>query len=332
MTTNLPARRTPSDPDPRFWLGVFLPAAAVLLGSLALVSGWSGRLPAEVAQQWSWSTQEVSTVGPLPVIVLSFAAPAAAGLAVLAFMKWSGKLTGWGRRLSVALLAGIEVFLASALPVLLSGQVGLSDPLLAPDPRASMVITALLSGGYGILAAVVAGSRPLASPDAAGVPTPGLNLAPGEIAAWSKVTTAWVCLLGGGIAGLALIVVGLVSPLWFLTIVGTVLLALGVVAGRWTVTVDHRGLTCSSLLGLGRFRISAADGTTAEVVTVRGLTEFLGWGIRFGGAGSVGLIFRNGEALRAHGPGGRSLTVTIQDAATAASLFNAQTARNTASR
>lgn len=67
------------------------------------------------------------------------------------------------------------------------------------------------------------------------------------------------------------------------------------------------------------------------MVAVRGLAEFLGWGIRVGSAGSVGLVFRNGEALRVHGRGGRSLTVTVRNAATAASLFNAQAARNTVS-
>lgn len=177
MTTNLPARRTPEDPDPRFWLGAFLPSAAVLAGSLAFVAGWSGRLPAEVAQQWNWSTREVSAVGPLWLIVLSLAAPAAAALAVLALMKWSGKLAGRGRRLSVALLSGIAVFSAAALPVLLSGQRGLADPFQATDPRIPMGITAALSLACGILAAFAAGSRPLPGADTDGDPAPAPDLA-----------------------------------------------------------------------------------------------------------------------------------------------------------
>jgi hypothetical protein len=107
MTTHQPDRRIPEDPDPRFWLGVFLPTAAAFFAALALVAGWSPQLPAEVAQQWDWSTGQVSTVGPLWLIVLSLALPAAAVLFVLAVFKWSGKLNGWGRRLSVALPAGI---------------------------------------------------------------------------------------------------------------------------------------------------------------------------------------------------------------------------------
>ena len=330
MTTHLSGPRIPEDPDPRFWLGVFLPSAAVLLGALAVVAGWSTRLPADVAQQWNWSTGGVNTVSPLWLSMLSLAVPAAAVLFVLAVLKWSGRLAGWGRRLSVGVLSGVAVFLAAALPAMLSGQVGLADPLQAPDPRSSTALVALLSLAYGLLAAVVAGSRPLAAPDSAGVPVPALDLAPGERAVWTTAATAWVCLLGGGIPGLALLILGLATPLWFLAVPGAVLLALGIVTGRWTVTVDSRGLTCTTLLGLGRFHVPAGRGATAEVITVRGPAEFLGWGIRVGGAGSVGLIFRNGEALRVHGCGGKSLTVTVGHAATAASLFNALAARNTA--
>ncbi|WP_146362268.1 hypothetical protein [Arthrobacter yangruifuii] len=142
---------------------------------------------------------------------------------------------------------------------------------------------------------------------------------------WTTTTTAWICLLGGGIAGLVLIILGITTPIWGLAIAGGILLALGIVTGRWTVIVDHKGLTCTTLLGLGRFTAPATPGATAEVVTVRGLSEFLGWGIRVGGSNSIGLIFRNGEALRVHGPKSYSLTVTTTDATTAAALFNAGT-------
>lgn len=146
--------------DPRFWQGIVLPTVLMLLGSLALVVAWSGRLPAEVAQQWNWTTGNVSTVGPLWLTVLLQAALAAATLLVLIFMKWSGKLTGSGRRLSIAVLAAVSVFLAASLPAMLAGQVGLSDPSEAPDPRSLMALVAVFSLVYGVLAALVAGPRP----------------------------------------------------------------------------------------------------------------------------------------------------------------------------
>lgn len=326
MTTDT-THRPVTEPDPRFWLGAFLPTAGVLLGTLALTLSWSSRLPSSVAQKWSWSTQDVITVAPLWQGVLSLALPSVGVLIFLVFLKWSGKLTGWGRRISIAALAGIAVFTAASLPVMLNGQVGLTDPQLAPDPRTIMGVTAALSLAYGVLAALIAGGRPLTTSTAGTTPTPALELEPNEIAVWTTRITAWVCLLGGGLPGLILIVLGSTTPVWGLAIAGGILLALGIITGRWTITVDHKGLTCTTLLGLGRFTVPANTGATAEVVTVRGLSEFLGWGIRVGGSRSIGLIFRNGEALRVHGLNGCSLTVTTSDATTAAALFNAQATR-----
>jgi hypothetical protein len=294
----------------------------------ALTLSWGGRLPASIAQKWDWSTQTVITVAPLWLGILSLAVPSAAVLLFLVFLKWSGRLTGWGRRLSIAALSAIAVFTAASLPVMLNGQVGLADPLLAPDPRTMMGVTAALSLSYGVLAALIAGGRPLATPTEGTNPTPALELGPDEIAVWATTTTAWVCLLGGGLPGLILIILGSTTPVWGLAIVGGILLALGIVTGRWTITVDHKGLTCTTLLGLGRFRVPARPDATAEVVTIRGLSDFFGWGIRVGGSSSIGLIFRNGEALRVHGPDGYSLTITTRDATTAAALFNAHTTRH----
>lgn len=108
---------------------------------------------------------------------------------------------------------------------------------------------------------------------------------------------------------------------------GGILLAFGIVAGRWTITVDHQGLTCTTRFGLGRFNAPADRSSTADVTNISGFSEFLGWGLRIGSAKSIGLIFHNGEALRIQHADGRSLTVTTNDATTAASLFNAQAAR-----
>ena len=70
-------------------------------------------------------------------------------------------MTGWGRRISIAALAGIAVFTAASLPVMLNGQVGLTDPQLAPDPRTILGVTAALSLAYGILTALIADARTL---------------------------------------------------------------------------------------------------------------------------------------------------------------------------
>lgn len=120
----------------------------------------------------------------------------------------------------------------------------------------------------------------------------------------------------------------MMTPLWFLAPIGGVLLLLGIVCGRWNVTVDHRGLTCTTRFGFGRFTMPATAQTVADVTEVRGISEFLGWGLRIGSAGSVALILHNRKALRVQDPQGRSLTVTVKDPATPAAQFNAQAERN----
>lgn len=118
------------------------------------------------------------------------------------------------------------------------------------------------------------------------------------------------------------------TQLWFLAPVGGILFAFGIVAGRWSITVDHQGLTCTTRFGLGRFNAPVDPSSTADLTRISGFSKFLGGGLRIGSAKSIGPIFHHGEALRIQHPDGQNLTVTLTDATTAASLFNTQTARN----
>ena len=328
MTLNPTDTSNDTAPDPRLWLGVIVPTAGMIMASAALIISWSPELPSEIAQQWDWNSQQVNTLGPLWSNVMLMLGMATAMLIVLAVMKWSGKLTGWGRRSSTGALAGIAFFLAGSAPVLLIHQRGITDPLLAPDPRTGVMVLGLASIAYGALSAIIVGGRPLHADTAPGDKTAPMDLGAGEVAVWNQQVTAWIFLLTGGISGIALLVAAMMTPLWFLAPIGAVLLLLGIVCGRWSVTVDHHGLTSTSLFGLGRFTIPATAQSMADVTEVRGLSEFLGWGLRIGSAGSAALILHNGKALRVQDPQGRSLTVTVKDPATPAALFNAQAERH----
>lgn len=321
---------TTTAPDPRFWLGVVVPLAGIILAGLALVISWLPRLPADMAQQWDWSSREVNTVGPLWSNMLLMFGSAAAFLVYLCILKWSGKLIQWGRRLTVLALSGLVFFLVGAAPVMLRQQVGITDPLLAPDPRADVLLLALAGLAYGVLCAFITGGRPLENTAVADVPA--MDLGTAEVAVWNEQVTAWIFVIAGGVGGLALLAASMTTSLWLLAPIGGVLLILGVVCGRWSVTVDRHGLTCTTRLGLGRFSMAPDAMSVADVVEVRGLTEFLGWGLRIGSNHSIAIVFHNGKALRVQDAIGRSLTVTVKDPDTAAALFNAQAARRTVVR
>lgn len=154
--------------DRRFWLGVAGPTIGVILAGLALMAYWNPALPAVVAQQWDWTSGAVKTVGPLWTNILVLPGAATAMLGVLAVMKWSGKLTVRNRRALVAILTGSAFSLACAAPVLLYSQVGLTDPMLAPEPRAEVLVLGIVSIAYGILCTILLGRESLESDATAG--------------------------------------------------------------------------------------------------------------------------------------------------------------------
>lgn len=320
-------REISQDRDGRLWWVVILPLLAATLGSLLTVIAWSSQLPSEVANQWAWGEGTVTTVRPLWVTVVLLTLLAIAFIVGILILEGTQRLTRWGRRLTTGALAGIAAVLAAAPPVLLAGQRGIESGWAAPDPGPGMAWLAIVAALYAVAAALLIGNRPLTGETVAPGTVEHLGLADGEDAIWVRTTTAWVFVLLG-VTGIVVTLVGvLVERLWPLTLLGAVFLVLGVLASRWTIIVDRAGVRCASFLGLARFSYPVLLDATAEVTHIRGIAEFLGWGIRIGGEKSVGLIFRNGPALRVHIPGGRSLTVTVEDAATGAALYNTQTTR-----
>jgi hypothetical protein len=100
------------------------------------------------------------------------------------------------------------------------------------------------------------------------------------------------------------------------------------VLGRWRVTVDHTGLLARAVLGWPRAGVALDEVVRADVVRVRPLREFGGWGFpRAGRKGRYGLVLRAGEAIAVERAGGGVLVVTVDGAGDAAALLNALAAR-----
>jgi hypothetical protein len=126
----------------------------------------------------------------------------------------------------------------------------------------------------------------------------------------------------------AVAIVGLLSRAWiFALVLGLAIGLTLVVFLHWTVVVGEVGLTVRSALSRPRFVIPLNEVEMAEVVQVRPLPEFGGWGIRGGKGGRVGVIIRKGPALQVHRSGGRIFLVTVDDAETGAALLNTLAAR-----
>jgi len=322
---------TDRDRDGRLWWVVVLPLLGLILGSVTVVAAWSSQLPPHVATQWAWGEATVTTVSPLWQSVAPLALTATAFVFGILILEWTGRLTSWGRRLTVGTLAGVAAFIAAAPPVLLAAQRGIQSGWDAPDPAPGMMWLAIAAVLYAVVAALLVGNNPLTSDARRQDPVEHLTLTDGEDAVWTRTTTAWIFVLLG-VTGVTLALIGLFAEaLWQLTLVGAVFAVIAITLARWTITVGRNGVRCTSVCGIARFHYPVVPGGAADVTKIRGFAEFLGWGIRIGGSKSVGLIFRNGQALRVRNPEGRSLTVTVDDAATAAALYNTQVTRLAAS-
>jgi hypothetical protein len=92
---------------------------------------------------------------------------------------------------------------------------------------------------------------------------------------------------------------------------------------RWVIRVDSRGLTIRSALGWPRIRVPLDEVVRADVIQVRPLRDFGGWGLRVGRGGRVGVVLRSGEAMLVQRTGGRSVAVTVPGAAAGAGVLNA---------
>jgi hypothetical protein len=98
------------------------------------------------------------------------------------------------------------------------------------------------------------------------------------------------------------------------------------------VRVSAAGLTVRSTFGWPRTTVPADEVERADVVQVRPVHDFGGYGWRLGRQGRTGVVVRAGEALEVTRTGGRALVVTVDDAADAAALLNTMAERARAAR
>ncbi|QIM16697.1 hypothetical protein G7067_10230 [Leucobacter insecticola] len=129
--------------------------------------------------------------------------------------------------------------------------------------------------------------------------------------------TAVMVLLQDGVGGLVLLI---------LFVVMTSLLA---TCSWFRVRIDDTGIEARSTLGWPRFHVPAADIERVAVAQISPFSEFGGWGLRWV-PGGFGLVMRTGEGIVVTRKGGRSFTVTIDDAETGAALLAAAADRTDA--
>lgn len=322
-----------------FVTAVWIPVAITTI-AVGLLLAWLPDVPATIAVHWG-AGGEADGFGPAWSSPL-LAAVVGYGLAALfgAIGLGTRRSGEWGPTLRFlgALALGTTGFLMVLITASFAMQRGLADAADAPSiavPLLAGLISGAIAGAAGWFAqpaVVVSGGSPATD-------IPPVELAADERAAWFRTTTmsrpAMVAITGVTLLMAVLAVVtGLTGQaLWWLFAALALLFAvLAATSFVFRVSVTPRGLRVRSIAGLPRFTVPLADVGTVSVVRVDPTAEFGGWGFRLGLDGRFGIVLRAGEAMQVERRGGRTLVVTVDDAATGAGLLSALAARSRAPR
>lgn len=310
-------------------LGLVLPLA-LLTASAVVAFSWRDDLPNPVATHWD-AAGDVDGFGSLAA---SVAVPLGIGVALTVGFWLVGLFLGQSasnRRMAVGVSAGMATFLGATLLGTLSVQRGLDDAAQVSGAGAAIAVAL----GAGLVAGALAGlvaprdarqpARTPVSPD-----DPRAPLGADERAAWIRTARGGPGLAVGGVAVVGTLVLVVVTGFWWMILVPVVLGLLMAAMMSWTVTVDATGLEVRSALGLPRTFVPLDEVEGAHEVQVDPFREFGGWGWRAGRGGRVGIVVRKGPGLEVERTGGRSLVVTVDDAAAGAALLTslADRARN----
>jgi hypothetical protein len=299
----------------------------IIAATLATAWAWRESMPDPIAVHWG-------TNGPdgfgsfAPSILWPEAVAAVAAILLWALGYFAGRQSAI-RRSAAGIAVWMAVLMSGVNFSIMSLQRGLTNAHAAGSINTPLAFVFLAATAAAIGAAVLSPSDPPLPATAPVSPTATrLALRPGEQATWVRDVTSRGYVGAVVAVVVAVAIIGLLSRAWiFALVIGLVIGLTLVVFLHWTVIVNDEGLTVRSALSRPRFVIPLNEVEMAEVVQVRPLPEFGGWGVRGGKGGRVGVIIRKGPALQVHRSGGRLFLVTVDDAETGAALLNTLAAR-----
>lgn len=312
-------------------VGLVLPlgitAVAIIVQAIALP-----QLPDPAAVHWG--TNGVDGSGPAwsyLVLTLLFGVGFPLWLGLSARPRLKAGSRGWSFRFLAAFALGFAAFGAVTWTWAVLMQRGLDSWTDAPS-----VVPAIIVGAVMGVAAGFAGyaAQPKTVTVFDELPAAHVEVASGERVAWLGVAKAGKGSVGV-IIGSLVILVAIAMLCWavqqyaamWLTIAVVVLIAvLGLTMTEADVRVDASGVEVRGPAGWPKSRIAIDDIAGASAINAEALGSFGGWGWRRV-PGALGVILRNGEALKVDRKQGHSLVVTVDDAATAAALVNALLAK-----
>ena len=323
-----------------WWVGVILPLTLIALASIVVLA-WLPEVPDPAAIHWGrdgadgfgprW-TPLVLLIGLGGGVIVLFACiallshrlPQRGSGAPTPKPQWSAT----ARLLGAVSLgeAGMVAMLAIATT---AAQRGLADAADAADitpwvPAFFVVMIGLAVAGWFLQPAVRVSSDP------SGTAATPLPLADHERAVWMKTVT--IARIGQVVLSIGAFVVVAMSVLllargiaagWITAAVALLLIVLIGTGLSFRVRASAAGLRVRSTAGWPRLEIPGASISSVRAIQVDPFAEFGGWGYRIGTDGRRGFVLRAGDALEVTRIDGRVFVITVDDAATAASVLAA---------
>lgn len=300
-----------------------VPALVAGVAGAALVASWRDDLPNPVATHWSsdgadgFSAPGFVVAAPIVIGVLG---------ALLSGVLCARSTDRSIIRSVVGIVAGVAFSTIGIVVLTTSMQRGVSDAADVGTPQWQIGCALAVGVVCGIgLAAAVPGWRTDVSDDV-GV-RPELMLGAGERFMWTRAVSmsagASVIL---GVAMVVLTTLTVVLRSWIVLAALVLVVAASLLVWTVRVTVDQSGVSIRGRLGWPRTYAPMATIDHAEVVSVRALRDFGGFGYRISVRGDLkgvkGFVFRSGSALLVVRCSGAREVVVVDDARTAAGLIN----------
>ena len=302
-------------------LGIFIPIAWLIAAVAAFLWGWH-RLPEPMASHWNATGSPNGALPRISLFAISAGVPLLAAIGAFVVTRRAPGPAG-----SIAPALASTTFIGVLVAGL--GVLSVALNLDAPEWRAAremsflaLAATIVAAGAGSALVSRAARTLELPSLRRA---APSVGLAATERALWiSCARNRWLALLAIASAGIGFAVLAMGAAWHAITpFAVAVLMAL---FAHLRVRVDASGVSIGfGAWGLPRMSIALARIRRADAIH---LSRF-SWGYRgsIRLAGRAAIIVRRGEALRLELVDGGILSITVDDAETAAGLINDLVAR-----
>jgi hypothetical protein len=298
------------------------------LAVLAITFSIASTLPERVAVHWYAAGVADGYGSPysFPILIAVICLPLDAIFGAIAVLSsHRGPVT-----VMTKILAVVGLFITVLLAVALGGTLVLQQ---GHGSQADVPIV-WLPIGFGIAAIVCIGMwfvlpKAVKTQRGGGTVVAPVALGADERASWIRSATAPAGLTWA-VVGFMILIAAIVpfsvlergGAYWPISFIPVVIFLIALSNFAWTIRVDSRGVRLRSSLGIPTITVPLATIESAEVIDIQAIAQYGGFGVRWGLNGRFGVILRSGEALEVLRHNGRSVVVTVDDAASAAALIN----------